>query len=114
MRGSALHLTQLAAATSTTAASTFFRAIAPGQLGNYLNQCLVGGDLLQVLNIAREDRDTFLFRPPVLVQQVTTTPHPPPPSYPDGEGGGGVGGRGNPLLPRLPPGPASQHHSGEL
>ena len=69
-----LHLTQLAAATSATTTSfptTFFRAIAPPGLGHYLDQCRVGGDLLQVLHMAREDRETFLFRPPVLVAQVT-------------------------------------------
>ena len=38
-----------------------------------MDQCRVGGDLLQALNMAREDRDTFLFRPTVLVQQVTFT-----------------------------------------
>ena len=65
-----LHLTQLAATTDT---ATFFRAVVPPHLGTYLDEYRVGGDLLQVLNMAREDRDTFLFRPPVLVQQVSTT-----------------------------------------
>ena len=53
-----LHLTQLAATTSTsyTDSSTFFRAIAPPGLGSYLDECRVGGDLLQVLNMARENR----------------------------------------------------------
>ena len=74
-----LHLTQLAATTSTsyTDNSTFFRAIAPPGLGSYLDECRVGGDLLQVLHMAREDRGTFLFRPPVLVEQVALHPlHP--------------------------------------
>jgi len=62
-----LYLTQLAATSSTAA---FFRAIVPPKLGMYLDQYRVGGDLLQVLNMAREDRDTFLFRPPVLVKQT--------------------------------------------
>ena len=71
-----LHLTQLAATTSTsyTDNSTFFRAIAPPGLGSYLDECRVGGDLLQVLHMAREDRGTFLFRPPVLVEQVALHP----------------------------------------
>ena len=53
-----LHLTELAATTSTsyTDNSTFFRAIAPPGLGSYLDECRVGGDLLQVLNMARENR----------------------------------------------------------
>ena len=61
-----MHLTQLAATTPT---STLFRAIVPPVLAHYLDHYRIGGELLRALNMVREEA-TFLFRPPVLVEQV--------------------------------------------
>ena len=62
-----LHLTQLAA---TSPSSTFFRPILPPVLAHYLDHYQIGGELLKALNMVREEATTFLFRPPVLVEQV--------------------------------------------
>ena len=64
---STLHLTQLAA---TTHSSTFFRPILPPVLTHYLDNFKIGGGVLGALNMVREEASSFLFRPPVLVEQV--------------------------------------------
>jgi len=63
-----LHLTQLAAVVDQ--GETFFRAMVPPGLEDYLDHCKIGGDLLTHLNMAREDQGTFLFRSPVLVKRT--------------------------------------------
>jgi hypothetical protein len=65
----ALHLTQLAATAAT--GSHLQRPVLPPGLASYLDTCRLGGDLLQTLNMTREDGGSFLFRPPVLVKRQT-------------------------------------------
>jgi len=68
----ALHLTQLAAYPYPSAPDhlSVFLPIVPPVLAEYLDHYKVGGDLMQTLTMTREGRDTFLFRPPILVEEV--------------------------------------------
>ena len=68
----ALHLTQLAANPLLTAPDhlSVFLPVAPPVLAEYLDHYKVGGDLMQTLTMTREGSDTFLFRPPILVEEV--------------------------------------------
>ena len=66
----ALHLTQLAACISSDATSSIFLPVAPPVLVEYLDNYKLSGDLMQTLTMTREDQGTFLFRPPVLVEEV--------------------------------------------
>ena len=65
-----LHLTQLAACSFSSSTSRIFLPVAPPVLGEYLDNYKLGGDLMQTLTMVREDKDTFLYRPPVLVEKV--------------------------------------------
>ena len=65
----ALHLTQLAACISSDATSIFL-PVAPPVLDEYLDNYKLSGDLMQTLTMIREDQSTFLFRPPVLIEEV--------------------------------------------
>ena len=67
-----LHLTQLAACPFPAAPDylSVFIPVAPPVLVEYLDHYKVGGDLMQSLTMVREGSDTFLFRPPVLVEEV--------------------------------------------
>ena len=66
-----LHLTQLAAV-SPDHHTPVFLPVAPPVLPEYLDNYKLGGDLMQVLTMTRdqEDKNTFLFRPTVLVEEV--------------------------------------------
>ena len=66
-----LHLTQLAAV-STDDRSPLFLPVFPPVLAEYLDDYKLSGDLMQALTMTRdlEDKDTFLFRPTVLVEEV--------------------------------------------
>ena len=66
-----LHLTQLAAV-SMDHHSPVFLPIVPPVLAEYLDNYRLGGDLMQALTMTRdlEDKNTFLFRPTVLVKEV--------------------------------------------
>ena len=66
-----LHLTQLAAV-ATDHHPPVFLPVAPPVLAEYLDDYKVGGDLMQALTMTRdsEDKNTFLFRPAVLVEDV--------------------------------------------
>ena len=68
----ALHLTQLAAYAFPAAPDhlSVFLPVVPPVLAEYLDHYKVGGDLMQTLTMTREGRDTFLFRPPILVKEV--------------------------------------------
>lgn len=68
----ALHLTQLAANPFPAAPDhmSVFLPVVPPVLAEYLDHYKVGGDLMQTLTMTREDKDTFLFRPPILVEEV--------------------------------------------
>ena len=68
----ALHLTQLAANPFPAAPDhlSVFLPVAPLVLAEYLDHYKVGGDLMQTLTMTREGSDTFLFRPPILVEEV--------------------------------------------
>ena len=66
----ALHLTQLAACISSDATSSIFLPVSPPVLAEYLDNYKLSGDLMQTLTMTREDQGTFLFRPPVLVEEV--------------------------------------------
>ena len=65
-----LHLTQLAAV-STDHHPPVFLPVAPPVLAEYLEDYKLSGDLMQALTLTRdlEDRNTFLFRPTVLVKK---------------------------------------------
>ena len=65
------HLTQLAAV-STDDHSPLFLPVFPPVLAEYLDDYKLSGDLMQALTMTRdlEDKDTFLFRPTVLVEEV--------------------------------------------
>ena len=65
-----LHLTQLAAG-STDHHPPVFLPVAPPVLAEYLEDYKLSGDLMQALTLTRdlEDRNTFLFRPTVLVER---------------------------------------------
>ena len=67
-----LHLTQLAADPFPARPDhlSFFLPVAPPVLAEYLDHYKVGGDLMQTLTMTREGSDTFLFRPPILVEEV--------------------------------------------
>ena len=67
-----LHLTQLAAFPFPAAPDhlSVFLPVVPPVLAEYLDHYKVGGDLMQTLTMTREGRDTFLFRPPILVEEV--------------------------------------------
>ena len=67
-----LHLTQLAACPFPAAPDylSVFIPVVPPVLVEYLDHYKVGGDLMQSLTMVREGSDTFLFRPPVLVEEV--------------------------------------------
>ena len=69
---SALHLTQLAASIypSSTESSRFFTPVLPSILVEYLDNYKVHGDLMEAITMKRDDNGTFLFRPPVMVEQV--------------------------------------------
>ena len=66
-----LHLTQLAAV-STDHDLPVFLPVVPPVLPQYLENFKVGGDLMKTLTMTRdpEDKNTFLFRPTVLVEEV--------------------------------------------
>ena len=66
-----LHLTQLAAV-SPDHHPPLFLPVVPPVLAEYLDNYKLGGDLMQVLNMTRdlEGKNTFLFRPTVLVEKV--------------------------------------------
>jgi len=66
----ALHLTQLAACISSDATSSIFLPVAPPVLVEYLDNYKLSGDLMQTLTMTREGHGTFLFRPPVLIEEV--------------------------------------------
>ena len=67
-----LHLTQLAAFPFPAAPDhlSVFLPVVPPVLVEYLDHYKVGGDLMQTLTMIREGSDTFLFRPPILVEEV--------------------------------------------
>ena len=66
-----LHLTQLAAV-SPDYHPPIFLPVVPPVLAQYLDNYKLGGDLMQALTMTRdlEDKNTFLFRPTVLVKEV--------------------------------------------
>ena len=66
-----LHLTQLAAV-STDHHPPVFLPVVPPVLAEYLEDYKLSGDLMQALTMTRdlEDKNTFLFRPTVLVEEV--------------------------------------------
>ena len=66
-----LHLTQLAAG-STDHHPPVFLPVVPPVLAEYLEDYKLSGDLMQALTMTRdlEDKNTFLFRPTVLVEEV--------------------------------------------
>ena len=66
----ALHLTQLAACISSDATSSIFLPVAPTVLVEYLDNYKLSGDLMQTLTMTREGHGTFIFRPPVLIEEV--------------------------------------------
>ena len=65
------HLTQLAAV-STDDRSPLFLPVFPPVLAEYLDDYKLSGDLMQALTMTRdmEDKNIFLFRPTVLVEEV--------------------------------------------
>ena len=66
-----VHLTQLAAV-SIGHHPPVFLPVVPPVLAEYLENFKLGGDLMQALTMTRdlEDKNTFLFRPTVLVEEV--------------------------------------------
>ena len=66
-----LHLTQLAAVSPDNHLPIFLPVVPP-VLAQYLDNYKLGGDLMQALTMTRdlEDKNTFLFRPTVLVEEV--------------------------------------------
>ena len=67
-----LHLTQLAACSSSSSSDTtsIFLPVAPTVLANYLDNFKLSGDLMQTLTMVKDEQGTFLFRPSVLVEDV--------------------------------------------